>query len=238
MDARKKQKKKVQQMATPTKGDSVDKKKIRLPKTLPMIPLAFLAFWLWATFYYDSVFRICREYSFWVPDAEQMSFVLDNSYGILWYVGRMFLQLFRYPWLGGLFLALMLSLGSWLFGYCLRLPSRLRFIQYFPALAYVSIVTYHGLDLFFEAETGRILGIPLVVFLILTIWALVIRSFSRKKCLTMLRDAFFRLPMIKSEMNAQSLKLKSLFCKDSVRRTILIISVSDVTVPVWQWIMR
>lgn len=186
MDARKKQKKKVQQMATPTKGDSVDKKKIRLPKTLPMIPLAFLAFWLWATFYYDSVFRICREYSFWVPDAEQMSFVLDNSYGILWYVGRMFLQLFRYPWLGGLFLALILSLGSWLFGYCLRLPSKLRFIQYFPALTYVGIVTYHGLDLFFEAETGRILGIPFVVLLILTIWALMIRSFSRKKCPSLL----------------------------------------------------
>ena len=182
MDARKKQRQKQKkQQPTPSQAAPKPKKELRLPQALPVVSLMFVALWMWAALYYGYVFRICREYSFWVPDAEQMSFVLDNSYGTLWYVGRMFLQLFRYPWLGGLFLALLLSLGSWLFGYCLRLPSRFRFVQYLPALSYVGVVTYHGLDLFFEAETGRILGIPLVVFVVLGIWALIIRSFSKKK---------------------------------------------------------
>jgi len=147
---------------------------------LPVLLVFFLLAWLWAGWYYGSVFSISREYSFWVADTRIMEFVLCQPYGILRYIGRAMLQLFKYPWLGGLLLALMLTAGSWLTGYCMRLKTSWRAIQYLPALFYMAVVSWHGLDIFYEARTGLIFGIPFVVLLILCIWGVIIRSFSRK----------------------------------------------------------
>ena len=147
---------------------------------LPVLPLFMVAVWLWGSLYYGSVLHVSREYSFWASDTRLMQFVLCQNFGPLRYVGRLLLQLYQYPWLGGLCLSLMLGLISWLTGYCMRLAPRWRPLQYIPALACLAAITHQGLDLFFEAETGYIMGIPFVVLLVLTIWGVMIRSFSRK----------------------------------------------------------
>ena len=152
----------------------------REKRLLPVLPIFFLFTWLWAAWYYGSVFYISREYSFWVADTRIMEFVLCQPYGILRYIGRAMLQLYRFPWLGGLLMALMLSAGSWLTGYCMRLRPSWRSFQYLPALVYMAVVTWHGLDIFYEARTGLIFGIPFVALLVLCIWSIIIRSFSRK----------------------------------------------------------
>lgn len=149
-------------------------------RLLPVPVIFFVLTWLWAAWYYGSVFYISREYSFWVADTRIMEFILSQPYGGLRYLGRAMLQLYKYPWLGGLLLALMLTVGSWLTGYCMRLRASWRPIQYLPALFYMAVVTYHGLDIFFEARTGLIFGIPFVVLVVLCIWGIIIRSFSRK----------------------------------------------------------
>ena len=149
-------------------------------RLLPVLPIFFVLTWIWASWYYASVFYISREYSFWVADTRIMEFILSQPYGILRYLGRAMLQLYKYPWLGGLLLALVLSAGSWLTGYCMRLRASWRSIQYLPALFYMVAVTYYGLDIFFEARTGLIFGIPFVVLVVLCIWGVTIRSFSRK----------------------------------------------------------
>ncbi len=147
---------------------------------LPVLPVFFVLCWLWAAWYYGSVFHISREYSLWVADTRIMQFILCQPYGVLRYIGRAMLQLYQYPWLGGLLMALMLTAGSWLTGYCMRLRASWRYLQYLPALFYMAVVTYHGLDVFFEARTGFIFGIPFVVLVVLCIWGIIIRSFSRK----------------------------------------------------------
>ena len=147
---------------------------------LPVLVIFFILTWLWAAWYYGSVFYISREYSFWVADTRIMEYILSQPYGGLRYLGRAMLQLYKYPWLGGLLLSLMLTAGSWLTGYCMRLRASWRPIQYLPALFYMAVVTYHGLDIFFEARTGLIFGIPFVVLVVLCIWGIIIRSFSRK----------------------------------------------------------
>lgn len=147
---------------------------------LPVLPLFMVAVWAWGTLYYGSVLHVCREYSFWATDTRLMQFVLCQNFGPLRYVGRMLLQLYQYPWLGSVALALMLGLITWLTGYCLRLGPRWRPLQYLPALACLGAMTHQGLDLFFETETGYIMGIPFVVLLVLAIWGMMIRSFSRK----------------------------------------------------------
>ena len=160
---------------------------------LPVIVVFFLLTWLWAGWYYGSVFHVSREYSFWTADTRLMGFILCQPYGILRYIGRAMLQLYKYPWLGGLLLALMLTAGSWLLGYVAgplterikRLSAPLfHFVKaglYLPALAYIATVTYLGLDIFFEARTGLIFGIPFVALVILCIWAVILRSFKFRK---------------------------------------------------------
>ena len=54
-------------------------------------------------------------------------------------------------------------------------------LQYVPALLYVAIVTWLGLDLFFEARTGFIFGIPFAALVVLCIWAIIICSFKPRK---------------------------------------------------------
>ena len=145
---------------------------------LPILLIFFVLTWLWAAWYYGSVFYISREYSFWVADLRMMDFILSQPYGALRYLGRAMLQLYKFPWLGGLLLALMLTAGSWLTGYCMRLKGPWRVIQYLPALCYMAVVTYHGLDIFFEARTGLIFGIPFMALVVLCICATIIRSFK------------------------------------------------------------
>ena len=153
---------------------------------LPVLLVFFLLSWIWAAWYYGSVFHISREYSFWVADTRIMEFVLCQPYGILRYIGRAMLQLYKYPWLGGLLLALMLTAVSWLTGYCfriknyeLRIKNYLGSLRFLPALIYIAVVTYHGLDVFFEARTGFIFGIPLVALVVLCIWAVILYSFKK-----------------------------------------------------------
>ena len=161
----------------------------RKKRVLPILHIFFILSWLWAAWYYGSVFHISREYSFWVADTRIMEYILSQPYGILRYIGRAMLQLYKYPWLGGLLMALILTVGSWLVGYCMRLRASWRAIQYVPALLYMAVVTYKGLDIFFEARTGFIFGIPFLGLVVLCIWAVIIRSFSRKPA-----PAFIRLP--------------------------------------------
>lgn len=145
-----------------------------------MLPLLMVALCIWISWYYGDVFRMARERSFWVADSKQMEFLLQQEYGGLWYIGRMMLSLFRYPWAGGAVLALMLTAATWCVGYDLRVKPRLRFIQYIPVGIYLMCIAYEGVNVFLENEGGMLTGVPFCVTLILVIWAVMIRSFSRK----------------------------------------------------------
>ena len=146
--------------------------------TIPVLPLFFILVWLWAWLYYGCVFQVAREYSYWSADSRVLQFFLScGNPGIRW-LGRLVLQLYKYPWLGGLSVAFILTAGSWLLGYALRLPARVRFLRFLPALAYIAVVSYQGINMFFEAETGYILGVPCVILAALAVLAAAVRVFS------------------------------------------------------------
>ena len=148
---------------------------------LPVLPILFVLTYLWAAWYYGDVLRMARERSFWVASEEQMEFLLSQEYGALWYLGRMMMTLFRYPWAGALLLATMLTWCTWCIGYGMRLTARWRWIQYLPVGVFMGWIAYEGVNIYFENEAGAIMGIPFCATVILTIWALMIASFSRKK---------------------------------------------------------
>lgn len=160
---------------------------VRLLFPVPLV--VFLLVWLWAAWWQGDVFRMVRENSFFAPDTLLMRFEMDKSYGILWTVGRALLTPFRYPWLGGALLSLMLTASCWLLGYALRLTPRWRWVQYLPLVLFTGLFTWQGANNWFEAESGHVMGIPFCILLILVVWGVIIRSFSHKPT-----PAIFRIP--------------------------------------------
>lgn len=159
------------------------------PLLLPILPIMFVATYLWAAWYYGDVLHMARERSFWVADTGQMEFLLSQEFGGLWYVGRMLMMLYHNPWIGALPLAAMLTWSTWCLGYGMRLTARWRWLQYLPAGAFMGLLSYEGINLFYENEAGAVMGIPFCATVILSIWALMIAGFSRKKA-----PAIVRLP--------------------------------------------
>jgi len=153
---------------------------------IPILPLLFVAVWVWAAFYYGDVFRITRENSFWVSSTEQMRFTLSQDYGFVRYVGRMLLMPFRYPWLGGLLLALLATLCAWFISIIFDLKSKWRWISLLPVGAFMLVVSNVGLNIYYERETGFTLGIPAIIVAVLGVLALLRWLFSRKNVLKLL----------------------------------------------------
>ena len=142
--------------------------------------LFFLLVWIFFGLYYGDVMYIARENSYFTTDMEVMRPLWTHAYGSLWIIGRALLQAFRYPWLGGLLTAAMLTVISWLFGYVCKLRGRFNYLKYIPAGVYLFIVVYKGFDMYYRAETGMVLGIPFCILFILAIQAVFVRSFSKK----------------------------------------------------------
>ena len=145
---------------------------------LPVIVVMFILVWLWAWLWYGDVFCIARECSFWAPDQTLMQYLVGRPWEPMLWIGQAALMLFRWPVVGALLMALLMSVGTWLVGYCLRLRGWWRLLQFILAAAYLFTIAYLGFDIYFEAETGLILGIPLLAVLVLIVTAFIIRSFS------------------------------------------------------------
>ncbi len=145
---------------------------------IPAMMVLFLAVWAWAALYYAPVLRITREYSFWAPDSTLMYYESGRPWGQLWCLGLMLLQLYRWPIVGGALTALMITASTHLTAYCLRLKGWWRLLQYIPATLYLGYITFIGYNLYFEAETGMLMGIPATYLIVITVLSVIIRSFS------------------------------------------------------------
>jgi len=143
--------------------------------------LFFLLTWLWASWWMGDVFRIAYERSYFAANDLLMHWLWQQSFGSLWIMGRALLTLYHWPVVGGFLVAVLLTVGSWLIGYCLRLPRRWRLTQYLPAIAWMTWTAWIGLDLFFMHEPGRILGIPFLCLIVCTIDAFIIWTFKQRK---------------------------------------------------------
>ncbi len=163
-------------------------KRRRLP-ILPIPIVAFVLLWLWIVIWQGDVFRLARENSFFAFDNTLMNFELGKPFGVLWSIGRALLTTFQHPWLGGIILAAMLTGCCWLWGYAMRFTPRWRWVQYLPLCLYTGIFTYQGISNWYEAESGQVMGIPFCILVILSVWGVIIRSFSRKPV-----PAFLRVP--------------------------------------------
>lgn len=149
----------------------------------------FLATWLLLSVYYGDVLYVAQQNSFFSTEGKLMEFVTSHRpYGYLWWMGRAALQLFYFPWLGGLVTALILSAISGLCNYVFRFSSKFFLVQFLPAIIWLGHCFYKGYDLYYQTETGMILGIPLCILIILILQSLFVRTFSKKRIRTAFKE--------------------------------------------------
>lgn len=156
----------------------------RLQTALPHLTF-FLLTWLWAGWWMGDIGHMAYENSFVAADATLMHWLWQQSFGGLWILGRMLLVSYHWPLVGGLLVAALLTAGSWLAAYCLRLPQRWRWLGFLPAGAWMTWVAWLGLNLFYQREPGRPFGVLLLAVLVCAIDAFIIWTFKsrrRKAC--------------------------------------------------------
>ena len=151
----------------------------------------FLLAWAWASWWMGDIFRVAYEQSFFATDATLMHFLLQQHLGWLWLAGRALLTLYRWPILGGLVVAMMLTATTC--SIARLMPTRddghypLSIVHYplslFPACIWMTWTAWTGLNLFYLAEPGRTLAVLLVMFLISTAVALIVSLFRGKATL-------------------------------------------------------
>ena len=141
----------------------------------------FCITWLWASWWMGDVFRMAREYSFVAPDSVLMHGLWQQSFGSLWIVGRILLTLYRWPLVGGLLVALLLTASTWLTAYCLRLrpESRWHLLACIPAVAWMSWVAWRGLNLYYQREPGIAFGVLFLGIVVLALDAFIIWTFKK-----------------------------------------------------------
>lgn len=142
--------------------------------------LFFVLAWIWAAWWMGDLYRMAYENSFLAADRTLMHFLWQESFGTMWIAGRAFLLLYRWPLIGGLAVAVLLTAAVWLIGYCFRLRPRWRWLGLLPVSAWMTWVAWLGLNLFFQHEPGRTLGVLLLGVLVCAVDAFVIWTFKSR----------------------------------------------------------
>ncbi len=142
--------------------------------------LFFVLAWAWASWWMGGLFRIAYENSFLAADSTLMHFLWQQSFGSLWIAGRALLLLYRWPIVGGFAVACLLTAVTWLVGYCLRLRPRWRWLGLLPAGAWMLWVSWLGLNLYYESEPGRTLGVLILGVLVCAVDAFIIWTFKSR----------------------------------------------------------
>ena len=140
-----------------------------------------LILWILLGIYYGDVMYVAQQNSFFSTEGILMNFLTSHyPYGYLWYIGRGFLQLFYYPLLGSALYTFILISISILLSYVFNLKGRWKVLQFIPGLLWIAFLFFQGFNIYYQHETGKIIGIPFCILIILTLQSLFIRTFNKR----------------------------------------------------------
>ena len=138
-------------------------------KKLSPISLQFVLLWLFATVIYGDVFYMAEQYSLFAYEPTLMRFWLDQPGGWFIVFNRFLLSFFKYPLLGGLIWAvLMTCCTKMLFFFLKKYPGWKIFCLLLP-FAYSVLLIHKGLNLYYLSEPSIIFIGPTTVFLCLLV---------------------------------------------------------------------
>lgn len=135
-----------------------------LRKQLPyIIGLVVLAFF--CCYEFGPVLRHLAEENYVCLERLPMAYVLRRPLGMLFWVGRFLMLPFQSQWIGGLYVALLLTLSAWLADKTLRVPKQWRGVGFVLPALLMGWAAYRGYNLYMRNEPSQ---------LILWIWGLLL----------------------------------------------------------------
>ncbi|MDD7252060.1 MAG: DUF6057 family protein [Prevotellaceae bacterium] len=162
----------------------IQKRRLSLPH-IPLLLVAFLLFWLFASVVYRYVFYMAEQNTYFAFDRVAMYDVLSTPGGWLIMAGRFFLLSFHWPLLGGLVLSLLLTIIAWLIDYVFRLRGWWRALSVIPSYAFLAYIVSIQLNLYYELDPGILFYVPLIALAVMTVVTLIVRLVSKRhlRCL-------------------------------------------------------
>lgn len=123
-----------------------------LPYVIGLLLLGFFCCWE-----FGPVVRHLAEENYFSFEALPMTYVLSLPLGKLYWAGRFLMLPFQWQWVGGLYLALLLTLSAWLTDRALSLSGRWRGVGFVLPAAVLGWASYRGYNLFLRNEPSQLI---------------------------------------------------------------------------------
>ena len=142
--------------------------------------LLFVLLWVFCSWVYDDVFYMTEQFSFFSFDPVLMEEITSLTLAPMVWSGRFLLLVFKYPLLGGMLYAAMLTAIAWLIGRLLPLKGWGSVIGLLLPWLWMAGLLYLGLNIFYRYEPSYVGSYPLIALLLLSIVYGVVRLLKKK----------------------------------------------------------
>lgn len=154
---------------------------------IPPFLVALITLWIFAAFIYGPVFYICEQSSYFAFDPVLMQNITCTTTGSITLVGRFFLLSFRYPIIGGLVFALILTIILQLSCYLCGQKKILYAIPIVLVYGFLFFLLFSGYNIFYQREPSLFLSIPLIALIVIALLAIAKRLVTKNDIFSMLR---------------------------------------------------
>lgn len=143
--------------------------------------LGFLLLWVFCSWTYGDVFRHIASENFFAFDREAMRFLERKDFGLLFWVGRFFLLVFKNQWVGGALMAAVLTLAARSFDAAWRRSAQWMTAGFLPILAMLGFCVFRGYNLYLRNEPSTFVLLTLGLLIVAALYALVVAIAQRGK---------------------------------------------------------
>lgn len=175
--------KKVVSSATPVKTKKLGFSLARIPYRWVHI-LAVLLIYLCCTWIYGDVFQRAQQECYVSTNSEYMAYVLRLPLGEFYWAMRFFMLVFKNVWLGGAVMTILLVGSACCLSRMIGLTRQWKLLSFLLPLAVLAYFVWRGVRVYYLDEPSLVLGIPLLVFAITSLGALVATFVRKKKTLS------------------------------------------------------
>lgn len=143
--------------------------------------LMVLFIYAFCTLVFGDVFQRAQQDCYVTCDAERMAFVLRQSGGNFYWAMRYLMLVFINIWLGGAVLTVLLVGSACCLSRSLRLSRRWKLLSFTLPLSLLGYFAWRGTRIYFHDEPSMIMGLPLLVFVITAMGALIATVVRKSK---------------------------------------------------------
>lgn len=157
-----------------------EQKKLKVPASCCIYTLGFLLLLALCGLELSPVFRHLAEENYFCTDAVMMQHVTSERFGYLYWGGRFLLMIFQWPWLGTLFIALLLTFCAW----CVDrlIPHKFHGAGFAVPAAILWWTIYRGYNLYMRCDPSQWLVVAVVITAVFAIAALIRAFIGKKTC--------------------------------------------------------